>query len=389
MARGTIFRKKKKVTISNARKSIMAEEKHVGRETTDWTNILPEDMEKKVYETLRHYGYFYDVKETYKWATEWVKQNRSSEEFKTFKGAPERFFSSTVSGLCKILSNGAVFNEKRMAFINKNIDDQIQRGINKAEEAAEEKIADVRKKSPAEIVKERTSDFIAEIEEVIDMFGTKIWVDWENYSVYNELQRIDAPYNTAKAVVDYYTPLRDEIQELVEEKTDDLVEAYGWLGPRKRKQYLNIIQSIIDDAEKYMMSKKAVRKTRKKKITPASKQVDKMKYMSNSAEYKLVSVDPTNIVGASEVYLFNTKYRTMTYLVTQSPKGFEVKGTTIQGIDVEASYKKTLRKPEEFFSDFAKTTKAKARNLLKNLKTKEATCNGRVNDQTIIVKVYT
>lgn len=389
MARASISRKKKKVTISNARKSIMVEEKHVGRETTDWKNILPEDMEKKVYETLRHYGYFYDVKDSYKWAIEWVKINRTKQDLKNFKAAPERHFSSTVSGLCKMLMNGAVFNEKRMGFINKNVNEQIQRGINKAEEATEEKIVDIRKKSPAEIVKERTSDFIAEIEEVIDMFGGKAHVDWDEYSVYNELQRIDAPYNTAKAVVDYYTPLRDEIQELVEEKTDDLVEVYTWLGPRKRKQYLKVIQSIIDDAEKYMMSKKAVRKTRKKKDTPASKQVEKMKYMANSAEYKLVSVDPINIVGASEVYLFNTKYRTMTYLVTQSPKGFEVKGTTIQGIDVEASYKKTLRKPEEFFSEFTKTTKAKARKLLKDLKTKEASCNGRVNDQTIIVKVYT
>jgi len=388
MARASISSKKKKAPISNARKSISAEERHVGRETTDWANVLPENMERTVYETLRHYGYFYDVKDSYKWATEWVKQNRSKEEFKIFKAAPERFFSSTVSGLCKMIMNGAVFNEKRMAFINQKIDEQINRGKEKAAEATEEKVVDIRKRSPAEIVKERTSDFIAEIEETIDMFGGKTHMDWDNYSVYNELQSIDAPYNTAKAVVDYYTPLRDEIKELVEKKTEDLVEAYTWLGPRKRKQYLKVIQSIIDDAEKYMMSKKAVRKVRKKKAAPASKQVDKMKYMADSSEFKLVSVDPVNIIGASEVYLFNTKYRTMTYLVTQSAQGFEVKGTTIQGVDLEASYKKTLRKPEEFFSNFTKATKAKARNLLKELKTKESTCNGRVNDQTIIVKVY-
>lgn len=388
MARAGISQKKKKAPVSNARKSITAEEKHIGRETINWSEIAQSEMENKVYETLRHYGYFYDYKDSYKWTIEWVKQNKDKETLKLFRAAPERLFSTTVNGLCKMMLNGAKFSEKRMTFIENKIDEQVGRGKSKLEEAKEETVSDVVKKSPADIIKERTSDFIAEIEEVIDMFGGKTYIDWDEYSVYNELQKVDAAYNTAKAVVDYYTPLRDEIKELVEDKTEDLVEAYSWLSVRKRKQYLNVIQSIIDDAEKYMMSKKAVRKPRKKKDTPATKQVEKMKYMSDSAEFKLVSVDPVNIVGASEVYLFNTKYRTMTYLVTQSPKGFEVKGSTIHGVDIEASYKKKLRKPEEFLSGFAKATKARARKILKELKTKEATCNGRVNDQTIIVKVY-
>ena len=387
MARASISQKKKKIRTSPTRKSVTAEEKHVGLETIDWGNIDPNQFEKKVYETLRHYSYFYEVKDTYKWAVEWVKQTRSKQDLKYFKAAPERRFSSTVSSLCKMMINGAVFNQKRMQFINDNIDEQIEHGIEKTKETTT-KAVNVDKKSPAEIVKERTSDFIAEIEQTIDMFGGKTWVDWDNYSVYNELQSINAAYNTAKAVVDYYNPLRDEIKELVEQKTEDLVEAYSWLGPRKRKQYLKVIDNIINDAEKYMMGKKAVRKPRKKKDKPASKQIGKIKYMANSTEHKLVSIDPVNIVGASEVYLFNTKYRTITYLITQSAKGFDVKGTTIHGIDMEASYKKRLRKPEDFFSQFTKLTKAKARKLVKDIKTKEDRCSGRVNEQTIIVKVY-
>lgn len=389
MARSSISRKKKKVPISNARKSVAVEEVKIGYETINWSEISSNEFERKVMETLRHYGYFYDYKDTYKWTIEWAKKTKDKDTVKFLRAAPERVFSTTVNGLCKMMLNGATFSEKRMKFIEDNIAEQVKRGRQKLEESTDDNVVEIKKKSPADIVKERTSDFIAEIEEVIDMFGGKTHVDWDEYSVYNELQKVDAAYNTAKAVVEYYTPLRDEIKELVEEKTEDLVEAYSWLGPRKRKQYLKVIQLIIDDAEKYMMSKKAVRKPRAKKATPATKQVEKMKYMANSTEFKLVSVDPVNIIGASEVYLFNTKYRTMTYLVTQSPKGFEVKGTTINGIDVEASYKKTLRKPEEFLSGFAKATKARARKILKELKTKEAACNGRVNDQTIIVKVYT
>ena len=388
MARANIARKKKKTTVSNARKPMTIEQSKVGVEVINWAEVSSTDFESCVMETLRHYNYFYDHKEAFKWAVTWIKQNKDKQTVKYFLAAPDRLFSVTICGLCKMMLNGAEFTEKRMQFIDRHINDQVQRGKLKLEGDSKDKVVDLVKKSPADIVKERTSDFIAEVEDVLDMFGGKAYMDWDNYSVYNELQTVGAAYNTAKGVVDYYTPLRDEIKELVEDKPEDLMEAYAWIGPRKRKQYLKIIQSIIDDAEKYMMSKKAVRKTRAKKSTPASKQTSNIKYLRSSAEHKLVSVDPVNIVGASEVYLFNTKYRTLTYLVTQSPKGFQVKGTTIQGVDLEASFKKRLGKPEDFFSAFTKTTKAKARKMAKDLKTKPDTCNGRVNDQTIIVKVY-
>jgi len=182
--------------------------------------------------------------------------------------------------------------------------------------------------------------------------------------------------------------LRDEIKELVEEKTADLLEAYGYMGVRERKQYLKVIQGIIDDAEKYMASKKAVRKPRAKKTKTASQQTSKLKYAQDSAEYKVVSVDPTNIIMANEVYLFNTKYRTLTHLVSNAARGFEIKGTTIQNIDMEASSKKTLRKPDEVLTEFSKITKAKAKKTFTALKTKSAVPNGRVNEDTIILKVF-
>lgn len=388
MARASISRKKKKATVSNARKSVMAEQAKVGFEVTNWAEVSAESFDERVMETLRHYNYFYDHKEAFRWAVAWVKQNKDRQTVKYFLAAPDQMFSITVCGLCKMMLNGAVFSDQRMQFINRHVDQQVQRGKTKVDQLAKKKVVDVVKKSPADIVKERTSDFIAEVDQTLDMFGGDVYIDWDNYSIYNELQNVGAAYNTAKSVVDYYSPIRDEVKELVEKKTEDLVEAYSWLGVRKRKQYLKVIQSIIDDAEKYMMSKKAVRKTRARKSTPATKQVNKIKYMPNSAEYKLASVDPVNIIGASEVYLFNTKYRTITYLVTQSRKGFEVKGTTIHGIDLEASFKKKIRDPEQFFSGFSKATKARARKLTRDLKTKPGACNGRVNDQTIIVKVY-
>ena len=38
------------------------EEKHVGRETTEWSEVTKDDMPRSILDTLRHYGYFYDKK---------------------------------------------------------------------------------------------------------------------------------------------------------------------------------------------------------------------------------------------------------------------------------------------------------------------------------------
>jgi hypothetical protein len=55
---------------------------------------------------------------------------------------------------------------------------------------------------------------------------------------------------------------------------------------------------------------------------------------------------------------------------------------------MEASSKKTLRKPDEVLTEFSKITKAKAKKTFAALKTKPAVPNGRVNEDTIILKVF-
>jgi hypothetical protein len=244
----------------------------------------------------------------------------------------------------------------------------------------------VQTRSPMEIVKERTSDFIGEIEETIDMFGSKTDVDWDEYSVYNELKKIDAPYNMAKGVYDYYVPLRDEIQELIEKKTEDLVEAYSWMKIPQRKQYLKIIQAILDDADSYMASKKAVRKVRKPRVRSAEKQVEKVQYLKESAEFKVTSIPPSQIVGARRVYLFNTKQRLLTELVCRLSGGFEVSGTTIQGIDMDVSRTIRLRKPADFLPIVLSKTPNQIDKEWKALTTKEQASNGRINKDTIIMR---
>lgn len=368
------------------------EEKHIGVETTNWVDVPSELVEMKVYTNLRIYNYFYDHKDAFKWAEEWVKKNRG-QDLSDFKASEDWRVNTTLGGLCKMHLAGAPFDEKRMAWVNAGIDAAVKAG--KENKRIEASLSTKPAKTSADVLAEKIHDFIAEVEAVIDDYhNPKILLDAENYSVYNELKKINAPKPLAQKVYDYYKPLYDEIEELVTKKTPDLVEGYKHLKTTKeKKDYLAFIKNIIDDCQKFLNAATAAkvrkpRQPRAKKKVPIEKLIARVKYQKESAEYKLTSVDPAAIVGATEVYLFNTKYRHLIQLVAASVDGFSIKGTTVTNMREESSWKKTLRKPEDVLKEIGGTTKARASKLFLDLKTKASPANGRLNEETIILKVY-
>lgn len=366
----------------------IAEERNVGLETVDWSNV--KDFDTAFRDTLRHYGYFYDMKDGIKWASAWVKKNYTKAQYENFIAADTWRVSMTACSLCKMLNNGAPLDDQKLTWLKGTIQEAIDSGKEKRKDKRKASSAiEVKRKSPADVVKERTSDFIAEIEYVLDDWSRGVWLDIDEYSVYNELQKIEAPYILAKHVADYYTPLRDELHELVNKKTPDLVEGYDHMSVRKRRELLRLVNSIVEDSEKYMAAKKVTRKPRAKKSISTAQIVSKVKYLKDSTEFKIASVDPAEIVGAKIVWLFNVRYRTLTRMESSSSaNGMTVKGTTIQDFDEEKCIKKTIRKPDIFFASTAKTTKAKIDREFKALKTKEAASTGRLGEDTIIYKVF-
>lgn len=379
-----ITKKPKKPKVSNTRRHISIEELKIGQETTDWSSVPQSEYEHKIYETLRHYNYFNDSKETFKWACDWIKQNMSRQALNEFKASSDRMFSITAGGLCKIMLNGGKISVKAKQLVDNEIAMARQRGL----QALTAEKPEVPQRTIADIIKDNTSNFIAEVEVMLDDFYRGIHIDIENYSVYNELKKIDAPASIAKALIEYYTPLKAEIEELLTKKTPDLVEGYNHLSLKQKRDYLALLNVIISDSEKYLDSKKALRKTRIKKPKSIDQQVAKVKYLKDSAEYKLTSINPSNIIGCDQLYMFNTKTRQLIYLSTTDAGGFKINGTTVQNIDEKTSVRKTLRKPDEFLSEFMKASKTKAYGLYSKLTTKPAAANGRINDCMILLKAF-
>lgn len=238
--------------------------------------------------------------------------------------------------------------------------------------------------SPAVRMQRKTNNFISEVEGVVDEFPETFKSD---FNMYNELTRIDAAFATAKSVYEKYLPIQEELRELLEDKPSDLVEAYGWMKVTERKKYKAFIDSIVSDAEKYMNKKRAIRQV-KPRVRSADKQVSKLKYAKESKDYKIASINPVSIVGAQRLFVFNVKYRRLTEYVSNSAKGFEIKGTTLQNINTEESNQLTLRKPEDILAVIQNGTPREIRQKINSLTTKPSKPNGRINTDTIIMRTF-
>ena len=78
--------------------------------------------------------------------------------------------------------------------------------------------------------------------------------------------------------------------------------------------------------------------------------------------------------------LFRSVYR------TDSALGIQVKGTTLQNYDPEASEQKTLRKPAEQLKELLSAGKIQLRKFMDNIKAVQSQVNGRLNADTLIVR---
>ena len=322
----------------------------------------------------------------------YIRDNYTGEERKLLLSGPEHVYSSHYGPAAGIQWKNLGYDhpekydgDKAAAMYIENVRYWAEK---KAEQQQEEDAKPAKVvKSPMDIVKERTADFITDIEQVLDDFYNGVFQDIENYSVYNEMIKADLNSFSAGNVLKFYQPLLAELQELVNDKTPDLVEGYSHMTIPQRKKNLKLVQSIVDDAERYVLSKKATRKPSKPKVKTADKQVAKLNYAKDSTEHKLTSINPTSIVGANRLYTFHVKERIITEYVTESPKGFEVRGSTIYGIDAARSRAVRLRKPEEQLSTFLTKTPTAINKFWAELTTKTITdVKGRINKDTILLR---
>jgi hypothetical protein len=263
------------------------------------------------------------------------------------------------------------------------LDSSIQTAI----ESAEPEVVEVATNTPEQVaykptiqdrMNERTSELIGELEGHYDDMDSVKFYDWftKNNVIQSQLGKYEAVYSKRKAEL-----------ELAKSKKDEQVkEAYSHYKTADFTKHIKWIDDLIAAIEQYRGVKKATKKARVKKAPSKEKVVSKLKYAKDYAPLKIVSINPAEIVGASTVWVYNTKTRKLGKYVAASYQTLGVKGTTITGFDSDKSVSKTLRKPEDQLKAFAKSGKVQLRKFLEEIKATETKLNGRISEDVVLLR---
>jgi hypothetical protein len=92
-------------------------------------------------------------------------------------------------------------------------------------------------------------------------------------------------------------------------------------------------------------------------------------------------------VGCSQLWVFNTKTRKLGVYNSTDSDGLNVKGTTITNFVESTSVQKILRKPEVTLPEVIKSGKVALKKLLSGINATEQSLTGRINSDTILVRV--
>jgi len=192
----------------------------------------------------------------------------------------------------------------------------------------------------------------------------------------------------ARYVSSFYKPELKEMKAVVAGKDEQVKEGYSNIQKSAALRAQKLLESIVGAASMLQTMAKAQRKTRKKKAPSMEKLIGKLKYCESFPDLSIASVSPAGIIGAKEVWVYNTKYRKLGKYVAKDDAGLTVKGTGIKDFNENESRQKTLRKPKEQLAEFNKAGKVALRKFLEDIKAVDAKMNGRMNENIVILKVF-
>jgi len=323
----------------------------------------------------------------------------TKEDIAAFKKTKDNRCNSTMGAIASCLLRGmpavrADFNDGRdtSAWLRAEIVKVIADGKNDVDEdeakAAEAAKPVIPQPSIQDRVREASFRMTEELEDAIEGFqNDPESFDPKAFKVLNLLKGKEVKAAHARIIKNLYARDLAELEELASGNGDEqLKEAYSHRTKKQIRSLIAFYQEIASACDMLAQEAKVNRAPRAKKAQPKEKIVAKLKYMKSCEPLKLVSINPTDIIGAKEVWTYNTKSRKLGRYIAEEYKELGVKGASIVNFNESTSVQKTLRKPEEKLKEFKAAGKVQLRKFLDDINATDTRLNGRLNEEIIILK---
>ena len=365
-----------------------------GHETWDTNQFL-----RQFHSAMAWYRLESSAKELKPKVIDWMgRQGCTKEDISAFKKTKDNRCGMTMGAVAACLIKGmpAVreeFNNGRdtAVWLRTEINKVIEQGrddVDDSDSGIEVK-KDVYVPSIQERLREVSLGMTEEIESAIEAFQTDPETfDPKAFKMLNLLKAKQAKAAHARIIRDFYAGNLTELLELASGKADEqLKEGYSHRSKKQIKSFIAFLQEIESACNMLMQEAKVNKKPRAKKVVSKDKIIAKLKYKKSDEPLKLVSVNPADIIGAQELWIFNSKTRKLGKYVAAEFQELGIKGTTITGFNETKSVQKTLRKPAEQIKAFKEAGKVVLRKFLEEINAVDTKMNGRINEEIMLLKV--
>jgi len=366
----------------------------VGCEAWDETEFL-----RYFHSAMQYYRMESSGKELKVKVIEWMNKNGYDKKtVQSFKKTKDNRCGMTVGAVAACLLRGMQstrtdFNKGRdtATWLGAEIAKIIDEGKDDIDESGV--VVEAKPAGPVVTIQERVRDAAMLMTDEIEKAYENFQMDPENFDpkafkVLNLLKSQQAKAAHARIIKDFYAKDLAELEELASGSADEqLKEAYKHRSRKQIKNFIAFLTEIRNACDMLMQEAKVNRVPRKTKAVPKDKLVSKLKFMKTNEPLKLVSVNPVDIIGAGELWIYNTKSRKLGKYVAAEFNTLGVKGTSITGFDENKSICKTLRKPEEKLKEFKAAGKIALRKFLDEINATDTKMNGRINEEIVLLKV--
>lgn len=336
-----------------------------------WDNKIIDQL--SLIKTLTWYSQNRDNKTALKYVIDYLKKNKISYDEEALG-----YQASTFGFLCRIIERGGKLSAGDLSKFNAFIK-AIKPSIKKVIEQPKSNVISIQDR-----INEKVSNIAGILEGSIDDY------------ILSKFKTIPSPLSLmqeqvksvhATRLIDIFKNSRKELVEALTTDDEQLIEGYSVFSKSELKKLIAYYDLIINDAIKLSDEAKIGRKPRKRKKKTPEQLVSKIKYCQEDKTLKLKSIAPTSIIGANQLWVFNIKTRKLGVYFADDASGLSLKGSTLLNFAERTSVTKTLRKPEQILPEIIKGGKVYLRNVMGSIKAVEKCLTGRLNSDTILLKV--
>ena len=421
-----LAKRKKKVVRSAPRRGAKLE----SPKWDGWEQLSGQEFHRKSQAAREFYYQNYKPSDLYPYVFIWMEKNDySKDDLKYAKQAPDYTVSVTAAICARLLLDGMPdFNQKEDDYwqtlagttghihpVSEFIKARVSEAIEKGKQIKEEKVEkekkekkNLHKPSIQELLRAKAFSMTNDIDDFINDFEMTSGA-LKNFKPLSLLRKVEAKANHAKIIKELYEGCFKEYDELVnppstknmtEKELDwhnQLIEGYQHLQKDEIKAMHEMYKSIVQACDMIIENAKFDRKPRKKKPVSAEKLVKNLRFCKEHTETGLVSINPVELIGSNVAVIYNVKTRKIGIYnarnvdplkLKREGTGLSVKGTTMMGFLEDESLQKTLRKPKEQLPIFKKITKRSLNKEFDAIKSVGTKMNGRINEHTLILKVF-